>query len=85
MAAIDAATEDGVDMVFNTPNPRSGAGYLTMGWSEVGTIRPVASPARGLLRKADDPDGLPDPVDFIKNPKDIQPRKQSARSARGDR
>ena len=65
LAAIEAATDDGVHMVFNTPNPRSGAGYLKMGWSEVGTLAPVASPARGFLRKGGDPDELPDPSDFI--------------------
>ncbi len=65
LAAIDAATEDGVDMVFNTPNPRSGAGYLKMGWSEVGVLSPMASPARGILRKGGNPDELPDPSDFI--------------------
>ena len=65
LAAIEAATDDGVHMVFNTPNPRSGAGYLKMGWSEVGTLSPMASPARGLLRKGGNPDELPDPSDFI--------------------
>jgi len=38
MNAIDAATADGVDMIFNTPNAKSGAGYMKMGWSEVGPI-----------------------------------------------
>jgi len=65
LAAIDAATHDGVHMVFNTPNPRSGAGYLKMGWSEVGTLTPMASPAKGLLRRGGDPDELPDPADFV--------------------
>jgi GNAT superfamily N-acetyltransferase len=71
MAAIEAATADGVDMVFNTPNPRSGAGYLTMGWSEVGTIRPFASPAPGLFRSAPDATGLPDPADFVRHPQPV--------------
>jgi GNAT superfamily N-acetyltransferase len=71
MAAIDAATVDGVDMVFNTPNPRSGAGYLTMGWSEVGMIRPFASPAPGLLRPGPDTTGLPDPADFLRHPQPV--------------
>ncbi len=65
LAAIEVATDDGVDMVFNTPNARSGAGYVTMGWTEVGAIHPLASPARGLLRSAPDVTGLPDPADFV--------------------
>lgn len=65
LAALDVATDDGVDMVFNTPNPRSGAGYVTMGWSEVGAIRPLVSPARGLLRKAPATERLPEAADFV--------------------
>ena len=71
LAALDAARDDGVDMVFNTPNPRSGAGYLSMGWSEVGTIRPLASPAPGLFRSAPDTTGLPDPADFVRAPQPV--------------
>ncbi len=82
-AALDAATDDGVDLVFNTPNPRSGAGYLTMGWSEVGTIRPFASPARGLLRSGADDDELPDPSDFVTNPHEVEARTVADRPARG--
>lgn len=83
MAAIDAATEDGVDMIFNTPNPRSGAGYLTMGWSEVGAIRPLASPARGLLRGKADTASLPDPRDFVSRPRLVGVRSVPDREARG--
>jgi hypothetical protein len=36
MAAVDAAIVDDVDLVFNTPNDRSGAGYLKMGWQRLG-------------------------------------------------
>jgi hypothetical protein len=36
MMAIDTAVADDVDLVFNTPNEKSGAGYLKMGWREVG-------------------------------------------------
>ena len=83
MAALEAATDDGVDMVFNTPNPRSGAGYLTMGWSEVGVIRPLASPARGLLRKVEDAGSAPRPDDFVKDPADVGPRTATDRDPRG--
>lgn len=67
LAALDAAESDGVDMVFNTPNVRSGAGYVTMGWSQVGVIRPLASPARGILRAAPETDQLPDVTDFVRH------------------
>ncbi len=30
--------DDGVDVVFNTPNAKSGAGYLKMGWRDLGRI-----------------------------------------------
>ncbi|MEN8238864.1 MAG: GNAT family N-acetyltransferase [Actinomycetota bacterium] len=74
LAAIDAATDDGVDLIFNTPNPRSGAGYLKMGWSEVGLLRPIASPAKGILRRGGDPDALPVPSDFIEPATAVGPR-----------
>ncbi|MDJ0953322.1 MAG: GNAT family N-acetyltransferase [Acidimicrobiia bacterium] len=83
MAALDAATADGVDMVFNTPNPRSGAGYLTMGWSEVGVIRPLAFPARGLMRKRPDTAQLPEPADFVAQPEPVTPRSTPDRTLRG--
>lgn len=36
--ALDAVTDDGVDLVFNTPNDKSLPGYLKMGWREVGRL-----------------------------------------------
>ena len=48
LAGIDLATEDGVDMIFNTPNEKSGAGYLKMGWLSVGPIGIMARPGLGL-------------------------------------
>ncbi len=47
LAALEQAAADGIDMVFNTPNPKSGAGYLSMGWTEVGSIGVLAAPSRG--------------------------------------
>jgi GNAT superfamily N-acetyltransferase len=38
-----------VDLVFNTPNARSGPGYLKLGWHEVGRV-PVAIRVRRPLR-----------------------------------
>jgi GNAT superfamily N-acetyltransferase len=37
---LDALKADGVDFVFNTPNANSRPGYLKMGWSVVGRLRP---------------------------------------------
>lgn len=44
LEALDLARADGVDLVFNTPNQKSGAGYLKMGWSEVGRIGVMVHP-----------------------------------------
>lgn len=38
LGALDVARDDGVHLVFNTPNAQSGPGYLAMGWGEVGRI-----------------------------------------------
>lgn len=69
MAALDVAEADGVDMVFNTPNPKSGAGYAKMGWSEVGPIGVMVRPRLSAARGSGDPDTLPDAADFVRNPK----------------
>jgi GNAT superfamily N-acetyltransferase len=47
MEALEVARDMGVDLVFNTPNPKSGAGYLSMGWKEVGGIGVLARPRPG--------------------------------------
>jgi GNAT superfamily N-acetyltransferase len=53
LAAVDIAIADDVDLVFNTPNEKSGAGYLKMGWVEVGRpgvfLRATRPPLRGRL------------------------------------
>lgn len=49
LAGIELAEADGVDLIFNTPNEKSGAGYLTMGWHRVGPIGVMARPGRGLV------------------------------------
>jgi GNAT superfamily N-acetyltransferase len=43
------AVDGQVDLVFNTPNAKSGPGYLKMGWREVGRV-PVAVRVRRPLR-----------------------------------
>jgi hypothetical protein len=53
MKAVEAAIADDVDLVFNTPNEKSGAGYLTMGWRDLGRpgvwLRPARPSLRGLV------------------------------------
>jgi hypothetical protein len=44
LEAVEAARLDGLDLIFNSPNPRSKAGYLTMGWLEVGAIGVLVRP-----------------------------------------
>jgi GNAT superfamily N-acetyltransferase len=45
LALVEQMTQEGVALVFNTPNQKSGPGYLKMGWSAVGRmamwIRPM--------------------------------------------
>jgi predicted N-acetyltransferase YhbS len=48
--AVEIARLEGVDLIFNTPNPMSKAGYLTMGWAEVGRVGVLLRTKRGLLR-----------------------------------
>ncbi|MEQ1701858.1 MAG: GNAT family N-acetyltransferase [Ilumatobacteraceae bacterium] len=52
LQGIRELTDEGVQMVFNTPNDKSRPGYLKMGWQEVGRLAPVASlrSVRGALR-----------------------------------
>ena len=44
-AALEACREDGVDLVYNTPNEKSLPGYLKMGWTRV-TKWPVSIKVR---------------------------------------
>lgn len=65
MAGIEIAEGEGIDLIFNTPNPKSKQGYLTMGWSEVGDIEVLARPHLLRLRQNVDDDRLPDVGEFI--------------------
>lgn len=49
--AIEVATDDGVDLIFNTPNAKSGSGYLKMGWQEVGQIGALVRPTSRMLSR----------------------------------
>lgn len=44
--ALDELAEEGIDLVFNTPNDQSRPGYLKMGWQVVGTLPTVIRPTR---------------------------------------
>ncbi|MBT8208605.1 MAG: GNAT family N-acetyltransferase [Acidimicrobiia bacterium] len=68
MAALEEAEAAGVDMVFNTPNEKSGAGYLKMGWGTVGPIGVLVHPTYRLATKSVASDVLPDPAEFLKDP-----------------
>jgi GNAT superfamily N-acetyltransferase len=46
--ALLEAVDGEVDLVFNTPNAKSGPGYLKMGWSEVGRVPVLVWPRRPL-------------------------------------
>jgi N-acetylglutamate synthase-like GNAT family acetyltransferase len=47
LEAVALARESDIHLIFNTPNPRSGAGYLSMGWKAVGAIGVMARPRIG--------------------------------------
>ncbi len=66
--AVDRAAADGVDLIFNTPNPQSGAGYLKMGWTEVGEIGVMARPSRRLLGSSEAPTEIV-PAEFLTDPR----------------
>ena len=59
MEAVEAARSEGIDLIFNTPNPRSMAGYLTMGWSEVGRIGVLLRPKASAVIGRAGPPSLP--------------------------
>lgn len=53
LEAVDAARADGVDLIFNTPNPKSRRGYLSMGWADVGPVGVMIRPHLRWLRRGD--------------------------------
>ncbi|HUP17839.1 MAG TPA: GNAT family N-acetyltransferase [Acidimicrobiia bacterium] len=50
LAGIELAADQHMDLIFNTPNEKSGAGYLTMGWRRIGTVGVMVRPGVGVLR-----------------------------------
>jgi N-acetylglutamate synthase-like GNAT family acetyltransferase len=67
MSAVEIAIDEGVDLIFNTPNMKSAPGYLSMGWKEIGWTGAMVRPrfGRGLaatdrpLALADATPGIP--------------------------
>lgn len=45
---VERLRSEGCDLIFNTPNPASGAGYLRMGWTAVGRVPLWVRPLRPL-------------------------------------
>lgn len=62
MEALETLRAD-TDLVFNTPNAKSGPGYLKMGWRPVTTVRVLIRPRRPvrLLRNLRSRDAKPPP------------------------
>jgi hypothetical protein len=50
LAGIELAADEQMDLIFNTPNEKSGTGYLTMGWRRIGTVGVMVRPSVGVLR-----------------------------------
>lgn len=72
MESLEEAGGRGIQLIFNTPNPQSGAGYLKMGWQRAGTIGVMVRPSFGMFRPTYLPnDLLPDPGDFVTDPKPV--------------
>ena len=79
---LDLALAENMDLVFNTPNEKSGAGYLSMGWTEIGMIGVLARPSSRL---ATDRSPITDtePENFLADPKPAIPLEVTDRAARG--
>ena len=54
---LELAVAKDIDLVFNTPNEKSGAGYLSMGWTEIGPVGGMVRPSTRLFT-----DRTPDPT-----------------------
>jgi GNAT superfamily N-acetyltransferase len=80
--ALELAVAKDVDLVFNTPNEKSGAGYLSMGWKEVGTIGAMARPSPRLVTDRR-PGPVTEPERFLVDPKPALPLAVADRAPRG--
>ena len=66
--ALELAVAEGIDLVFNTPNEKSGAGYVKMGWKEVGAVGVMVRPSTRVLGRRQRDTGITDPRLFIDEP-----------------
>lgn len=48
---VEEVSAEGIELLFNTPNARSGAGYLSMGWERVGPIGVMVRPSPRVLAR----------------------------------
>jgi GNAT superfamily N-acetyltransferase len=80
--ALELAVAKDVDLVFNTPNEKSGAGYLSMGWTEVGQVGVMARPSPRLVTDRS-PGPLTEPERFLADPRPALPLAVSDRAPRG--
>jgi GNAT superfamily N-acetyltransferase len=82
LEAVKLARSDGIDLIFNTPNPRSGAGYMTMGWQEVGAIGVLVRPRFGASVPTD-ARGAPDLDEVAPGAIEFRPMGEQDREPRG--
>jgi GNAT superfamily N-acetyltransferase len=80
--ALELAVAKNVDLVFNTPNEKSGAGYLSMGWTEVGPVGVMARPSTRLVTDRR-PGPLTEPERFLADPRPALPLTVADRAPRG--
>jgi GNAT superfamily N-acetyltransferase len=79
-AALEEARADGVNLVFNTPNAQSGAGYRKLGWRDVQPIGAYVRPKRPWRGKVE---STGDRSSFIPGGVDPQALDTPDRAARG--
>lgn len=80
MTAVDLARSQGIDLIFNTPNRRSGPGYLSLGWRRVGRVGVMVRPRAG--RVPTEPGPIPDVDRYLPGASPPRPV-ENIRSGRG--
>lgn len=66
--ALEESRSRGVDLIFNTPNQKSGAGYLKMGWVEVGRVGALVRPKTRALFGGKETAAAIEPGRFLVDP-----------------
>ncbi len=82
LSALDVARDSGIDLIFNTPNPRSAQGYLSMGWKEVGWTGAIVKPRLGRATAVKE-DRVPLLAEALPGAKPFQPMADADRSPLG--